>query len=246
MRLAALTSTPRPPRPVLAASGALLVVFAVLTRLVHARLLVRADLASAGASRPLEGDLLDLLAVLVSVLLSAECSVVFGIVASLVLWHRGLRLWALAPLAFLLLVPVELLLKHWVDQPYSALATFRHPQVPIHGVSLISVRTPGSFPSGHAVRSGFFGGFLASLFWSRGRACGKLGALGVASLFLIFGLLRAYANTHWLSDIVAGLALGASLALVVAARVAEELGSRRASDGSGCSRGRSWRRKSGR
>lgn len=67
-----------------------------------------------------------------------------------------------------------------------------------------------AFPSGHAAR----GGVGAGLAWALGAPRAWQGvALAFAALV---GLSRLVARAHWLTDVLAGLALGAVLAIAVA------------------------------
>jgi undecaprenyl-diphosphatase len=72
--------------------------------------------------------------------------------------------------------------------------------------------TGTAFPSGHATLSAAVFGALAALVPGRRRAAG-LAAAGIA---LMVGVTRLYLGAHWLTDVLAGWALGAGwLALVI-------------------------------
>ena len=76
-----------------------------------------------------------------------------------------------------------------------------------------------SFPSGHAAGSTVFYGALCALVFARWRSTAIRGiALGLAMLMvLLVTLSRVYLGAHYLSDVVAGVAVGAiCLALFLA------------------------------
>jgi len=67
-----------------------------------------------------------------------------------------------------------------------------------------------SFPSGHAMLSLVFYGFLANLMLSQARRSeiAWWGALGLYLLILIIGFSRIYLNVHYASDVLAGYLFG--------------------------------------
>ncbi|HBK52652.1 MAG TPA: PAP2 family protein [Syntrophomonas wolfei] len=68
-----------------------------------------------------------------------------------------------------------------------------------------------SFPSGHAMLSLAFYGFLAALllkYGGRGNKQAWLGAVALYILVLLIGLSRIYLNVHYLSDVMAGCLFG--------------------------------------
>lgn len=66
-----------------------------------------------------------------------------------------------------------------------------------------------SFPSGHAMVSMFFYGFLAFLLYRQGSRLSRwLGHILVFLIFLI-GFSRIYLNVHFLTDVIAGFIFGA-------------------------------------
>ena len=80
----------------------------------------------------------------------------------------------------------------------------------------------GSFPSGHAMRSMFFGVFIAVVLGARGGWVARVGPpLGIL-VACLFGWTRIYLGYHWLSDVIAGQILGAALALFVARLVVRQ------------------------
>ncbi len=70
-----------------------------------------------------------------------------------------------------------------------------------------------SFPSGHALMAMVFYGLVAYLFTRSVRSSGKrvIILVGAGLLIFLIGFSRVYLGVHWLSDIVAGWALGGVL-----------------------------------
>jgi membrane-associated phospholipid phosphatase len=187
------------------------VVFGLLAALVETRVLAGLDLATARANQALAGELLYLWSALAGLLVSAEFSLGYAALMSLLLWLAGCGRWSLAPFAFLLLVPIELALKLTLEQPPVPPELRRSVYYP-----LTSLRLPNSFPSGHALRTGFFCVFWAALLWSRGGSASRFGVPICGLLAGLLGFARIYLGQHWLSDVIAGLLLGGALALLVA------------------------------
>lgn len=74
----------------------------------------------------------------------------------------------------------------------------------------LTVASGYSFPSGHAMISMAFYGFLAALLlkYGRGNRQAWLGATALYILVLLIGLSRIYLNVHYLSDVMAGFLFG--------------------------------------
>lgn len=68
-----------------------------------------------------------------------------------------------------------------------------------------TLETGFSFPSGHALESTMLYGSLAIMFWNKNR---KVSYICIA-LPIIISLSRLYLGVHWLTDVLAGLAIGA-------------------------------------
>jgi undecaprenyl-diphosphatase len=74
---------------------------------------------------------------------------------------------------------------------------------------VLTVASGFSFPSGHAMLSIAFYGFLAYLFISYTKnKWGYLGAAVLCLLVLIIGFSRVYLNVHYASDVLAGFLFG--------------------------------------
>ena len=127
-----------------------------------------------------------------------------AVTALLMAWrswrHDRSSTWALlaVPAAMLL----NLGLKHLVqrarpvlDAPLVHLATF-------------------SFPSGHAVGASVFYGIVCALAWRHvhSRALRLLALLAALAMVLLVAFSRVYLGAHYLSDVLAGIAVGAACA----------------------------------
>jgi membrane-associated phospholipid phosphatase len=77
-----------------------------------------------------------------------------------------------------------------------------------------------SFPSGHAVAGAAIAVALVLVLMPAGPRRRKWEVLAAAAAF-VMALSRVYLNAHWLSDVVAGVLLGAGVALGAAALVTE-------------------------
>ena len=78
----------------------------------------------------------------------------------------------------------------------------------------LTAATGFSFPSGHAMVSAAFYGFLAYLLFSLVRGWGRSGAVLLIVLVFLIGFSRVYLNVHYTSDVIAGWFLGAICATV--------------------------------
>jgi len=187
-----------------------IVAFVALTILVQVRLTAALDVAAADAKQSWIDPLFDGYAAAVSIALSAELSVVYAAIAGLLLWRAGLGRWALAPFAFLFSVPIEVILKIVVAQPWVPSEFYRNVYYPLATLTL-----RGTYPSGHAIRGAFFCAFLALLLGARRGSVARLAPILLTLLAITFGLTRIYLGYHWLSDVVAGMLLGVALAFFV-------------------------------
>ncbi len=195
--------------------------FVALSVLVQLRVLAPLDHAVTFGKLAIENPVLEAIGAVTGIMFSAELSLGYGALGALYLWRRGLGLWALAPFAFVVATPVEMVLKRFVNQPY--VPADLHSSVPY---PLTVVELGGAYPSGHALRTGFFLTFLAVVLWQRGGFGWRAAAAGALLLALFIAYTRVYVGDHWLSDVVAGLALGASTALPLAATLAPRLAAR--------------------
>ena len=125
-------------------------------------------------------------------------------IAAFLVWRR--RWWHLASLVSAVVVSEVLLgrLKALYDRPRP------------HG-SLVHT-TGASFPSGHAVAASVTAVAAVIALFPEGPRRYAWGAVAVA-FALLMGLSRAYLSAHWLSDAVAGVLLGTTIALACAVTV---------------------------
>jgi undecaprenyl-diphosphatase len=151
-------------------------------------------------------------------LLSGEFSLLFALAGCVLLWRAGYGLLSLTPLAFLPLLALELGLKLLVNQPHTPAEFHRAVLYPLATLTL-----HGSFPSGHATRSGFFCAYLAQLLRARGGRLAGLAPSLLASAAVLLGATRLYLGVHWASDVAGGLLLGASGGLLAAAPLVRRL-----------------------
>ncbi len=79
-----------------------------------------------------------------------------------------------------------------------------------------------SFPSGHSAASMAFYGFLAFLIFRLYPEYRKAALLIAAGIIILIGFSRLYLGVHYLSDVLAGYALGA-LWLFIGIRLADRL-----------------------
>lgn len=142
---------------------------------------------------------------------SAEVTGIFVLLVAGTTWRRrGLRpaLWLLLP--FLASAPLELLGKFILPHPGPGPA-FQRGGIPWLGIHVLS---PGSFPSGHVLRSTYVAGLL--LAWYAGRPA-KRDPRWRWAIFASLGLMgisRIYLGDHWASDVLGGYLLGGALASI--------------------------------
>ncbi|HZT07059.1 MAG TPA: phosphatase PAP2 family protein [Chloroflexota bacterium] len=189
--------------------AALIGIFVIVTVLVELRTAASLDIAVAAGAQQINSALLDRLAAAAAVLLAFEPSLLYAAAGSLMLSRARAGYYSLLPFGFVMLTAIEVGMKLFVYQPGVPLALQR----PIH-YPLIAVTFQGSYPSGHAIRSAYAAAFAAIVLAPR-RGLGRSVTFAVLALAaLLFGLSRVYLGEHWLSDVLAGLALGGAVGLV--------------------------------
>ncbi len=160
-------------------------------------------------SRAIQGfhdHYLDVFLSFLTFLASGEVCVAFSIVFSIYcyIYHRDIYLvvWL-----FLLGVVLELLIKHYLPMPEISLE-----KRDIFHLGL-SVAANYTYPSGHAIRSTFFGIFIAYFaitYWH----WEKYKTITLASIIVLLLLYsRSYLGVHWFADVIGGALLGVGLAL---------------------------------
>ncbi len=195
-------------RRVRIALGVLCVTFAVLGVLVRYSFLQVFDVRASLAIQRMSGTALDAFMVALSFIGGPFTIPVFAVVIAWWLHSRGLRRGAIFLLLSLLAIPIDVALKEiW--------ARARPDEAAVHVV----VRQVGySFPSGHAMLGTAFFGALAALSWIHlvGHRRRKPLTYGFAALPPLIDISRVYLGAHWLSDVVAGSAVGLALLLPMA------------------------------
>lgn len=125
---------------------------------------------------------------------------VLGVLAAVALWKKALPRAAKLVLVSLLAIPANIVLKTFWDRA--------RPDAEIVNVAVQTAGT--SFPSGHSMGATAFYGALAALAWIHldPRRTRLPITITLAALPIAVGISRVYLGAHWLSDVVAGIALG--------------------------------------
>ena len=183
---------------VAAGAAAVLLVLAGLVALGATR---AADLAVTIAFQSVATPALDLLVNWHTLIGQAVTTSVIAGLLSLVLWRRGHRWSALAPLLLPVTALIELALKfslHHAGPPEEYVRAFMNPL----GVRL---GAPSAFPSGQAARTAFLVLVAIAMLPQRRLRAALLAYL----VFTIFA--RVYIGDHWISDVLGGAALGVAV-----------------------------------
>jgi undecaprenyl-diphosphatase len=140
---------------------------------------------------------------------------VLGIVAAGLLWRAGLPRASKLVLASLASVPLNVVLKTFWDRA--------RPDAEIVNVAVQTAGT--SFPSGHAMGATAFYGALAALAWIH--LDPKRYRLPIVLVLIAIpvgvGVSRIVLGAHWLSDVVAGSALGLFILIPLVRRYLKEI-----------------------
>jgi undecaprenyl-diphosphatase len=136
---------------------------------------------------------------------------VLGATAILMLWRARERDWP--AVRALLVVPAGMLLNVALKE------SFRRPR-PVFDVPLVHLPTY-SFPSGHAVASTVFWGMVCVLVFhrTRSRRWRALAVTATAVMVPLVAFSRVYLGAHFLSDVIAGIALGTLYVLLFCRRL---------------------------
>ncbi len=79
----------------------------------------------------------------------------------------------------------------------------------------LTVATGMSFPSGHAMLSLVFFGFLAYLLLISSSRPGKIAGYALMVVILLIGFSRIYLNVHYATDVAAGFILGSVILAIM-------------------------------
>jgi membrane-associated phospholipid phosphatase len=176
--------------------------FLVWLALVATNIARPADLAMTIAFQRIASDALDLLANAETVVGQGVVTIALAAVLAFVLWRGFGPVAALAPLLILATVPIELLFKSVLQHPAPPREFIRA----FHNLLGVRIETSASFPSGHVTRLTFLVLVAASLY-------PRAWMPAAAALFLVLVVfLRVYIGDHWISDALAGIALGGAFA----------------------------------
>ena len=203
MTLATLVATlRRMPRWSIAAALLVTAMFLVLAALVATNIAGPGDLGMTIAFQSVASYPLDLLANGETILGQGVVTLALAAGLAAILWRRTGPIAALAPALMLVTVPIELFFKSVLVQPGPPREFTRA----FHNFLGFYIETNASFPSGHVTRLTFLTLIAASLYprgWTP----------TAAALFLVLAAyLRVYIGDHWMSDALAGIALGGAFA----------------------------------
>ena len=134
------------------------------------------------------------------------------VVVGIWLWRRGVKpMWAAAPLASLVLASLA-------STAAKSILDRERPPIALHATTAALA----AFPSGHATDAAAFGlatGFTLALTTAHhSRSQALLVAAGLLFAALV-GVSRLVLAVHWLSDVLAGWALGSSVAIATVATI---------------------------
>ncbi len=182
-------------------------VFLLLAAAVVFGLTRRVDLATTIALQHFASHRLDVLVNAHTVIGQLSVTLVVALALTAFLWWRRLPAYSwLAPLLILVTGMIELAFKFGLSHPGPPVEFVRAFGNPLG----VRVESPSSFPSGHVARLTFLGVVAAELFPS------LLVRASAIVLVVVSVLARVYIGDHWISDALAGVALGVAVGALAA------------------------------
>jgi undecaprenyl-diphosphatase len=154
-----------------------------------------------------------------SVLFAAEPSLLYALAIG-VICLRARKPFAAGWILLLLLagVGLEITFKYYFSHPSPSAFLETLPRAacgpPAPAYPLTIVPTPSTLPSGYSIRAAYFCLLLAALIGGRWPRLRLVAWVGLGALALVAGASRVTVGWHWPSDVVAGLLVGASSAVL--------------------------------
>ena len=165
--------------------------------------LAQADLAVTRWLQQYASPALDVISSIITIAGNVEVTVVLAVLIAVALARRGrmqlsVALWAV----FIGGLAVEWIVKHWLPHP-GVPESLRRP-----GVNILHylVRTPYSYPSGHAFRTMLLA-TAASLLRAQTSRWRRLLPYVLGAAVALMGVALVYLGDHWASEVIGGYLL---------------------------------------
>lgn len=194
---------PRDARLLAGAAGALLVLAAVLITIAYTGVLQQGDLVAAAGLAADRVPGVTVVALVLTEIGNTVGSTVVGLVGGAVLARRGHRAEGICVAVVPLVTSVV----------FTVLKRILNRARPPEDLQVMAVANE-SLPSGHATMAAAAWTVLVLVLWPRLAARGRTLLTTFAVLWVAtIGATRVYLGVHWVSDVLAGWALGAGLAV---------------------------------